>query len=139
MIKNSVTILYPVYHKLCNLILQSGIYPDAWGEGSITPIFKSGTRSDPNNYSGICVSGCIGKVFCSIINQRLLSYIQESNILHKPQVSLLPHQRTSDHIFTLRCIRDKSQWRKSICVFYRFQESLWLRLASRHAFQTTSK
>ena len=107
MIKNSVTVLYPVYHKLYNLILQSGIYPDAWSEGLITPIFKSGTRSDPNNYRGICVSSCIGKFFCSIINQRLLSYIKENNILHKSQIGFLPHQRTSDHIFTLRSIVDK--------------------------------
>ena len=63
MIKTSINFLYPAYQKLFNLVLQCGIYPDLWCEGSITPIFKSGDLSDPNNYRGICVSSCIGKFF----------------------------------------------------------------------------
>ena len=52
MIKTGINFLYPAYQKLFNLVLQSGIYPDLWCEGSITPIFKSGDLSDPNNYRG---------------------------------------------------------------------------------------
>ena len=34
---------------------------------SITPIYKSGDKSDPTNYRGICVSSCLGKLFCQIV------------------------------------------------------------------------
>ena len=45
--------LMPVYVKLFNLILQSGKMPDdsdVWCQGLITPIYKSGDKSDPTNY-----------------------------------------------------------------------------------------
>ena len=70
MIKNSIDILCPAYKKIFNLILQCVIYPDSWCEGSITPIFKAGDHSDPNNNRGICLSSCLalGKFFSSILN-----------------------------------------------------------------------
>ena len=128
MIKNSVTILYPVYHKLCNLILQSGIYPMPGCEGSITPIFKSGTRSDPNNYSGICVSSCIGKFFCSIINQRILSYIQETTSYTNHKLVFYP---IKEHliIYLLYVVleTDRSGWKVYACFidFKKAFDSVW--------------
>lgn len=107
MIKNSIGNLSQVYRKLFNLIIESGNFPNSWCEGSITPIFKSGVLSDPSNYRGICVSSCLGKFFSSILNQRLLSFIKKNNLLHNSQIGFMPNQRTSDHIFTLRCIIDK--------------------------------
>ena len=56
---------------------------------------------------GICVSSYLGKLFCSILNQRLLEYIVSLNILHKSQIGILPRNRTADHVFTLRTLRDK--------------------------------
>lgn len=107
MIKTSINFLGPAYLKLFNLILQSGIFPDLWCEGSITPIFKAGDTSDTNNYRGICVSSCLGIFFSSILNKRLLTYIDKNEILHNSQIGFLPNHRTSDHIFTLRTIIDK--------------------------------
>ena len=60
-----------VYHKLFNTILSLGTVPNIWCNVIITPIFKSGARNDPSNYRGICVSSCLGKLFFSILNQRL--------------------------------------------------------------------
>ena len=74
MIKASLqdTMHMPVYLNLLNSILISGKMPETWCRGLITPIYKSGDRSDPPNYRGICVSSCLGKLLCSILNQRLL-------------------------------------------------------------------
>ena len=108
MIKASVDTLMPVYEKLFNSTLNQGTMPQTWCGGLITPIYKSGGRSDPANYRGICVSSCLGKLFCSILNQRLLEYIVSLNILHKSQIGFLPNNRTADHVFTLRTLIDKS-------------------------------
>ena len=107
MIKASLESLMPVYIKLFNLILRSGKMPDIWCQGLITPIYKSGDRSDPTNYRGICVSSCLGKLFCSILNQRLYLYFEENKILHNSQIGFLPENRTTDHVFTLRTLIDK--------------------------------
>lgn len=37
-------------------VLQSGKMPDSWCQGLIAQIYKSGYKSDPTNYRGICIS-----------------------------------------------------------------------------------
>ena len=81
--------------------------PQTWRCGLITPIYKSGGRSDPSNYRGICVWSCLGKLFCSILNRRLLEHVTSHNILHKSQIRFLPKNCTADHVFTLRTLIDK--------------------------------
>ena len=107
MIKASCGFLLNAYKKLFNTLLQSGIYPSNWCEGPITPIFKSGDNTDPGNYRGICVSSCFGKFFSSIINQRLLEFLEEKKLLHPSQIGFLKDNRTADHIFTLRTFIEK--------------------------------
>lgn len=107
MIRHSIKSMCVVYEKFFNLILSSGIYPDAWCVGSLTPIFKKGKTCDPNNYRGICVSSCIGKFFSVILNKRLLKYLDMNSLLHNSQIGFLPGNRTSDHIFSLRTIIDR--------------------------------
>ena len=99
--------MLPVYHKLLNSILNLGTIPQTWCGGLITPISKSGGRCDPANYRGICVSSCLGKLFCSILNQRLLEHVNSYNILQKSQIGFLPKNRTADHVLTLRTLVDK--------------------------------
>ena len=73
----------------------------------ITPIFKSGKKKDPNNYRGICISSCLGKLFCAILNDSILNYTTENDIIHPSQIRFLPGNRTADHIFTLRTLYEK--------------------------------
>ena len=107
MIKSAVNELMPVYLKLFNTVLRSGIMPQTWYNGIITPIFKSGVKSDPSNYRGICISSCLGKLFCSILNQRLLDHVKSLDILHKSQIGFLANNRTADHVLRLRTLIDK--------------------------------
>ena len=104
MIKTSLESLMPDYIKLFNLILQSGKMPDIWCQGLITAIYKSGDMSDPANYRGLCVSSCLGKLFSSILNQRLYLHFEENKILHNSQIGFLTENRTADHVFTLRTL-----------------------------------
>ena len=74
MIKASIDTLMPEIEKLFNSIFNQGTMPQTWCGSLIIPIYKSGGRSDPANYRDICVSSFLGKLFCSILNQRLLEY-----------------------------------------------------------------
>ena len=103
MIKASLNEMMPVHHKLFN----GGSMPLMWCSGLITPIFKSGGRKDPKNYRGKCVSSCLGKLFCSSLNQRLMEHVNSLNILHNSQICFLPNIRTADHVLTLRILIDK--------------------------------
>jgi len=63
MIKSSLNELMPIYLQLFNAVLKSGIMPQTWSYRLITPIFKSGIKSDSSNYRGICISICLGNLF----------------------------------------------------------------------------
>ena len=118
--------------KLFNFILTKGTYPDSWSTGLISPIFKSGNKSDPSNYRGICVTSCLGKLFSAVLNNRLLNYLQDHDLIHPSQIGFLKGSRTSDHIFSLRTLIDKyvthTNKGKLFCCFIDFQkafDSIW--------------
>ena len=112
MIKHSITHLGPCIQKLFNHILESEQFPKAWGEGYVIPLFKSGDREDPANYRCITISNCLGKLFTKILNNRLISYLTENNLISKNQIGFVPHKRTSDHILVLKTIIDTFRKRK---------------------------
>ena len=82
--------------KLFNCILSENSKIYQWSVSLIRPIFKKGLKTDPNNYRGISVLSCFGKLFSSILNQRLLQYASENNILSKNQLGFMKGNRTSD-------------------------------------------
>ena len=63
MIKSSLNELLPIYLKLFNAVLTAGTMPQTWGGGLITPIFKSGTKSDPPNYREFVFLVVLGNYF----------------------------------------------------------------------------
>lgn len=79
MVKSVTHFILPSLKLLFNKILLSGIYPKNWAVGYISPIFKTGCKEDPNNYHGITVTGCLGKLFNTILNDRLDTYLLEKN------------------------------------------------------------
>lgn len=93
--------------KLFNLVLSVGYFPDIWNHGLVTPIYKNGDKFDPKNYRGISVNSNLGKLFCSIINSRLMDFLMKHNILSKSQIGFLPNHRTTDHIYTLHTLIEK--------------------------------
>ena len=106
---------YPqIILKLFNSILENNeIVPD-WLVGIIVPIHKNGTKTDPSNYRGISLLCSLGKLFLSILNNRLLSYTVDNNLLSKNQLGFLPGNRTSDaHIIVHNLIRKYCHKKKS--------------------------
>ena len=97
MIKYSCNKMPHIYQKLFNLIFNSGFFPSTWCKGIISPIFKSGDKMDPGNYRGICISSCLGKFFCIILNQRLTDFVLEKKILHPSQIGFMSNNSTFSH------------------------------------------
>ena len=90
-----------------NSVLNCVKFPKSWGDGIIIPAHKHGSRLDVNNYRGITISGCMGKLFCHIINERLSEELEKKNFIKPEQAGFRKNHRTSDHIFVLKTIVDK--------------------------------
>ena len=85
-----------VIKKLFNAILLNPTVINKWQLSVISPIHKKGSKTNPDNYRGISLLSCLGKLFSAVLNQRLLSYVTENDILSKAQLGFLPGNRTSD-------------------------------------------
>ena len=88
---------------LFNLVLKTGIVPTEWSIGLIVPIFKKkGSQHDPNNYRGITLLSCLGKLFTLCICVRLNLYATRRGLIGEEQAAFREHYNTYDHIFVLK-------------------------------------
>ena len=53
----------PMLECLSNSIFELCSYPERWVDGVITPIFESGSKTDPENYCKVTVLPALGKLF----------------------------------------------------------------------------
>jgi hypothetical protein len=71
----------------------------------------------PENYRGIAINSCIGKLFNTVLNNRLDKYLIDNNLINKCQIGFSKKTRTSDHIFVLKTLIDKYINRKGEKLF----------------------
>ncbi len=79
---------------LFNKSLISGIFPDDLKSARVAPIFKSGERSDANNYRPISVLSVIAKVFEKIVFKQFYEYLSDNNLLSQNQSGFRPRHST---------------------------------------------
>ena len=63
MIQNAPQVYIDLILKMFNKILILGHVPKEWSCGLITPIYKKGSKLDPDNYWGICVMNALLRSF----------------------------------------------------------------------------
>ena len=93
--------------NLFNRILNMGKYPALWSFGLIVPVHKKDDRSKVENYRGITLLSALGKLFTSILNNRLYDYMVQNGILKAEQGGFRKMHGTVDSIFTLKMLIDK--------------------------------
>ena len=104
-LKHSVGQLMPLYLKLFNRIMQEGSVPEEWLVGMILPLYKNkGDRADPNNYRGITLLSCFGKLFTAVLNDRLYKFCEDNDILKELQGGFRQGYSTTDHIFLVQSL-----------------------------------
>jgi hypothetical protein len=130
-LKHTKQLMMPTYHKLFNIVLDTGVIPEAWVIGSIKPIYKNkGSTQDPKNYRPITILSCLGKLFTSILNNRINQFLNDNKILSENQAGFRANYSTTDHIFTLNLLINKlrSEKKKLFCSFIDFSaafDSVW--------------
>ena len=105
-IVNSSTHVKLLLLTIFNVLLQMQYFPDYWTIGTISPIFKKGDKSEVNNYRGITVLSCIGKLFTKLLNDRLTKWTESEHILTEAQFGFRKGRGTTDSIFALQGLID---------------------------------
>ena len=70
-------------HLLFAVIWHEEFVPPQWREGLIVNLFKKGDTEDPGNYRGITLLSVVGKVFCKVLNERLVKYLDSGQVLQE--------------------------------------------------------
>ena len=120
MLKVGGTIIFDPLLKLFNSILGCSVYPSAWKYDILNPIHKSGVKDDPNNFRGIAIASCFGKLFTTLLRNRLQNLCDKNNFISRFQGSGKCGSRTADNHMIIRFLIDKivkGEKKKLYCCF----------------------
>ena len=83
----------PLTHCI-NLSLLSGVVPQMAKIARVTPVFKSGDKNDLSNYRPISILPSLSKVLERVVYNRLISYLDNLNILVPSQYGFRKNNTT---------------------------------------------
>ena len=109
-------LLFPLV-KLFNRILTSGSFPNAWKISLMTFLPKNNEVYNCNNYRCLNLTSCLGKLFTSLLQKRLINYMECNNLYNNFQAGFRPGYRTTDHIYTIKTILNKYLFKKKHKVY----------------------
>ena len=101
LLKKNADILAPILCHLCNLSLNSGIFPTVHKRITIVPIYKSKDRNSITNYRPICLLNAVSKVLEKIASIRLLNHVETNNVLNNSQFAYRKGRSTDSAILKL--------------------------------------
>ena len=120
-------IIIDVLHSLFNLCFDTGILPSVWRKAMISPVPKDSTKDKrvPLNYRGISLLSVIGKMYSSVLNNRLLTYLENNRSLADEQNGFRKNRSCEDHVFSAcTLIRDRLKNKQdTFGVFIDFQKA----------------
>ena len=88
-------------HKLFQKIYETSQYPKEWAKAIIIPIHIKGSKLLLDNYRGISLLSVTSKLFTSIINNRLYTWMENNMKICEEQAGFRRQFSTTDHIYTL--------------------------------------
>ena len=121
---------------LFNWLLDTEVIPSTWQSATIVNLFKEGDRADPNNYRGIALISCIGKLYSSLWANRLAKHGETA--LSEEQGGFRQWRSTVDQALILREVltQRKAEGKATYLCFVDFRKAfdtvwhagLWKRL-----------
>jgi hypothetical protein len=116
-------ILLPFLHTMFNTIFSTGYFPNILCTSLIVYLHKKGSTTDPANYRGISLVSCLTKLFTSILNKRLMAWVEHNDIISDAQFGFRSSLGTVDAIFALQTVIDKylSSNKRLYCCFVDFK------------------
>jgi len=90
----------PLSH-IFNLSLTSGVFPVKLKMCRVIPIFKSGSKSECDNYRPISLLSSISKILEKIVAQKLIDHLLNNDLLYVHQYGFLPNHSTEHNLLQI--------------------------------------
>ena len=65
--------------------LVEGSVPKDWGKAYVTPIFKKGSKTDPNNYRLVSLTSVACKMMESVMRDAITSHLEQNQLIRTSQ------------------------------------------------------
>lgn len=99
-----------------NHCLEVGYFPNSLKVAKVSPIYKSGNKTDPNNYRPISVLPSISKIFEKIIFNRLDNFLKSVNFFYHKQYGFRNKSNTLTACIDLVTKLKRKIDKKQICL-----------------------
>lgn len=80
-LKTLIPAIGPILAYYFNQCIDLAIFPDALKIARITPVHKSGTKTDMSNYRPISVLSCIAILYEKLIYKRLVTFFERNSLI----------------------------------------------------------
>ena len=89
--------------RLLNACFETGVVPPWWNRGLVSPLWKlKGDRGDMATYRPIAVGEAFSKLYATVLNNRLVPWLERHGLRAPTQAGFRPSLGTSHQLFALR-------------------------------------
>ena len=85
LLKDSADIIAPSLQALINKSFLEGKFPNSWKSAKVVALFKSGDKSNCDNYRPISILPTISKIIERAVHKQFYEFLQVNNLLFKDQ------------------------------------------------------
>ena len=100
-LKISALAIVPYLQKLINQTFSQGEFPDCLKIAKVIPLFKSGSKSDVDNYRSISVLPVLSEELEKIMYNRLIKFLDKNDILYEKQFGFRSKHSTVDALIEI--------------------------------------
>lgn len=86
---------------ICNLAISQGVFPDAFKNAIVTPVYKSGDRNLVPNYRPISAMSALSKILERVLNNSLVNFLSKQHILADNQYGFRADMSTEEAVVDL--------------------------------------
>ena len=84
-LKDGANILTKPAAKICNICISSGLFPSDCKIAKLKPLYKKGSKTNPENFRPISLLPLISKVIERIVYDQVDNFLLQNNILYNYQ------------------------------------------------------
>ena len=106
-IKYGIHVLEAPLLHLYNQVLNSSCFPYIWSDGLIIPLHKKNDKLCVDNYRGLIISRCVGKLLTKILIKIINKFMRVKGLWKFNQCGFKADHRTEDNLLILNTIYEK--------------------------------